>query len=316
MKRFLQRKNTRMYHVWLRSFMVCLCLALAGVSTWGQDKNYTFSGGTGTENDPYLIKTVGDLKNMAEAVNQGTSDNTYNEKHYKLTADLTLSPDDVASWEPIGPIQYFFTGSFDGDGHTISGFNVTHEITSDRDIFGFFGHIENGAIIQNFNLVGEVKITKSATDSHQHPVHSFGGICAEMDGASIINCTFSGKLNVEISVGSTLPKGIAGICGMVEGKGGNITNCSNSSEIIISMENISNTRDLPIVFGGVIGYSYPGLYISNCYNTGDIKVNMEGNNIMGVFLGGISGQINDGSDYTKIGYCYNEGNITVSGSNI
>lgn len=314
-KRFLQRKNTRMYHVWLRSFMVCLCLALAGVSAWGQDGSYTFSGGTGTENDPYLISSVKDLKNMAEAVNQGTSDNTYNEKHYKLTADLTLSPDDVASWEPIGPIQYFFTGSFDGDGHTISGFNVTHEITSDRDIFGFFGHIENGAIIQNFNLVGEVEITKSATDSHQHPVHSFGGICAEMDGASIINCTFSGKLNVEISVGSTLPKGIAGICGMVEGKGGNITNCSNSSEIIISMKNISNTRDLPILFGGVIGYSYPGLYISNCYNTGDIKVNMVGNNIMGVFLGGISGQINNGSDYTKIGYCYNEGNITVSGSN-
>lgn len=37
MKRFLQRKNTWMYHVWLRSFMVCLCLALAGVSAWGQD---------------------------------------------------------------------------------------------------------------------------------------------------------------------------------------------------------------------------------------------------------------------------------------
>ena len=40
MKRFLQRKNTRMYHVWLRSFMVCLCLALAGVSAWGQDNKY------------------------------------------------------------------------------------------------------------------------------------------------------------------------------------------------------------------------------------------------------------------------------------
>ena len=37
MKRFLQQKNTRMYHVWLRSFIVCLCLALAGVSAWGQE---------------------------------------------------------------------------------------------------------------------------------------------------------------------------------------------------------------------------------------------------------------------------------------
>ena len=40
MKRFLQRKNTWMNHVWLRSFMVCLCLALAGVSAWGQDNKY------------------------------------------------------------------------------------------------------------------------------------------------------------------------------------------------------------------------------------------------------------------------------------
>lgn len=37
MKRFLQWKNIWMYHVWLRSFMVCLCLVLAGVSAWGQD---------------------------------------------------------------------------------------------------------------------------------------------------------------------------------------------------------------------------------------------------------------------------------------
>ena len=314
-KNFLQRSNKRIRQVGLRSLMVCLCLALSGLSAWGQDGTYTFSGGTGVKDDPYLISTVEDLKNMAEAVNQGTASSTYNEKHYKLTKDLTLTPEDVDSWEPIGPIQYFFTGSFDGDGHTISGFNVTHEITSDRDIFGFFGHIENDAIIQNFNLVGDVEIKKTATDNYQYPVHSFGGICAEMDGASIINCTFNGKLNVEISVGSTLPKGIAGICGKVDNKGGYITNCSNFSEIIISMENISNTRDLPIAFGGIIGYSSTGLSILNCYNTGNIKVNMVKNNIMGVFLGGISGQVDNWADYVKIGYCYNVGNITVSGSN-
>ena len=49
MKRFLQWKNIWMYHVWLRSFMVCLCLALAGVSAWGQDGfgDFDVTGETG-----------------------------------------------------------------------------------------------------------------------------------------------------------------------------------------------------------------------------------------------------------------------------
>lgn len=45
---------------------------------------------------------------MAEAVKQGTSSNIYNKKHYKLTTNLALTSDVVASWEPIVPSQYFF----------------------------------------------------------------------------------------------------------------------------------------------------------------------------------------------------------------
>ena len=57
MKRFLQRKNTRMYHVWLRSLMVCLCLALAGVSAWGQE---TKPEGQGTIDVPYKLDSKED----------------------------------------------------------------------------------------------------------------------------------------------------------------------------------------------------------------------------------------------------------------
>lgn len=53
MKRFLQQKNTRMYHVWLRSFIVCLCLALAGVSAWGQNNFGDFDVSGETTNAAY-----------------------------------------------------------------------------------------------------------------------------------------------------------------------------------------------------------------------------------------------------------------------
>lgn len=61
MKRFLQQKNTRMYHVWLRSFIVCLCLALAGVSAWGQEYgNFEVTGENVTyENGILTISSSG-----------------------------------------------------------------------------------------------------------------------------------------------------------------------------------------------------------------------------------------------------------------
>ncbi|HIX21154.1 MAG TPA: hypothetical protein H9984_02190 [Candidatus Parabacteroides faecavium] len=53
MKRFLQWKNIWMYHVWLRSFMVCLCLALSGLSAWGQNNFGDFDVSGETTNAAY-----------------------------------------------------------------------------------------------------------------------------------------------------------------------------------------------------------------------------------------------------------------------
>lgn len=86
MKRFLQRKNTRMYHVWLRSFMVCLCLALAGVSAWGETVE---------------IRTADELYGFAEAVKTNPSLNAIlmenivvNEGVLKEDGQPQILPDD------------------------------------------------------------------------------------------------------------------------------------------------------------------------------------------------------------------------------
>lgn len=64
---------------------------------------------------------------------------------YKLVSDITLTSD----WAPIGDDQNRFTGTFDGNGKTISGLKF---IEKSRDGAGFIG-VSEGAIIENLKLV-------------------------------------------------------------------------------------------------------------------------------------------------------------------
>src|SRR5512136_2453117 len=86
-----------------------------------------YSGGSGTAKDPYQIATAADL------IALGETPADY-DKHFILTADIDLDPNlpggkafDKAVIKPVGegPLNIieeppFFTGIFDGDGHTIS----------------------------------------------------------------------------------------------------------------------------------------------------------------------------------------------------
>lgn len=311
MKRFLQRENTRMYHVWLRSFMVCLCLALAGVSAWGQDGTYTFNGGTGVKDDPYLISTVTDLKNMAEAVNQGTSSNTYNKKHYKLTTNLTLSPDDVASWEPIGPVHFAFSGSFDGGGNIISGFDVSHTITEQNKPFGFFGTISENAIIKNLKVCGNINIVMDDNASSC----IVGGICGRSEGL-IEKCVYGGEIKVSSNVEKeTGENAVGGICGRLD-TGGKIKGCSNESGINVELDKYRVNSLLGFNSGGVVGIIIGASCIEDCFNTGCIILNIENNEIISACVGGIIGySVSQYDDTPSISNCYNEGKITVKGAN-
>ena len=80
--------------------------------------------GNGTEKRPYKIETGEDLALLAQKVNAGTD---YAEKFFELTADIDLGSQ---AWTPIGTFtsdeegnetHYPFSGTFNGNGHTVSG---------------------------------------------------------------------------------------------------------------------------------------------------------------------------------------------------
>ncbi|MBP5341476.1 MAG: chitobiase/beta-hexosaminidase C-terminal domain-containing protein [Bacteroidales bacterium] len=76
--------------------------------TQSETASMVLKNGEGTPGDPYLIYSVSDLANFVENVNNGTTAADC----YKLRADLSASG--------IAAVTTAFTGTFDGDGHTIS----------------------------------------------------------------------------------------------------------------------------------------------------------------------------------------------------
>ncbi|MBR5011403.1 MAG: hypothetical protein IKY12_02485, partial [Clostridia bacterium] len=94
---------------------------------------------------------------------------------YALTADITLPE---SGQKAIGTVENPFTGTFDGDGYTVSGLNMTAP-DSTGTVAGLFGKID-GATVKNLTVEGSVNTTATYV----------GGIVAwSVNSSSILNCT-------------------------------------------------------------------------------------------------------------------------------
>ena len=84
----------------------------------------SFSGGSGTEEDPYLISTAEDMWELSNDCNSGSKyEKKYASKYFKMTEDIDLGCSAAKQWIPIGNYdgRVYFSGDFNGDGHTITG---------------------------------------------------------------------------------------------------------------------------------------------------------------------------------------------------
>ena len=88
----------------------------------------SYAGGKGTKEDPYLISTDLQLAKLANDVNTGSSKVMKSGEYFKLTKDIDLKH---GIWTPIGSTKCtkgnsdrYFSGIFDGDGHTIRNMHI------------------------------------------------------------------------------------------------------------------------------------------------------------------------------------------------
>lgn len=234
-----------------------------------------FNSGSGTEDDPFLIYTQGELQKFNEYTRQFSTSNDTKGKYYALAKNITLSDD----WKPL---RYFY-GHFDGRGYTI--YNLKIRVYED-DFYGphgFFDRLDSaGSTVKNLTIDG-VEFVSAINYS------SFGAISGEIVGNVIIdNCTVQGIYTINAE-GDAPVGGLIGTAGTAT-----ITNCINKSNIKYSSETGKPKM------GGIAGNA--GNSYVNCKNYGDITNNGIGGGAAGIVWITSNGEIEG---------CVNEGNITV-----
>lgn len=260
-------------------------MAFTASAAWEGGVSATFTGGTGTEADPYLIGSATDLALIAKMTNEDA--NTCDGLYFKQITDIDLAE---INWIPIGSYANkteIFKGHYDGDGHTISGLKV--EV--DGAYTGLFGRIV-GATVKNLNVKGSLVTSTLAGKS----VYAGGIVAYGIDGVKIINCTS----DVERVSGTTS----GGIVGRLQNSTANVDWC----ELIgcFAYGNIEGLDVKDTFAGGVIGVA-GATYVKYCGNFGDVKGGACTN--MAV-TGGIIGCQGASDNTTHISNCFNLGKVT------
>lgn len=224
--------------------------------------------------DTYEISNAGMMFWFASLVN---NDSTYAEFSSQNASAKGVLVKDIdlegREWKPI----MNFSGSFDGQGHSISRF----KITSTTDNCGLFGTASG--IISDFTLNGYIRLSADGD--------KIGGIVGVADGATVKNVTS----NVNIFNTVRVVKHIGGVIGCVDNNETVVEKCVYTGTL--------NVKDSYDCIGGIVGYSNAGVRIKDCANRGSVSASKDG-----AYVGGILGYVNNTNPTLKD--CYNYGNVS------
>ena len=201
-----------------------------------------------------VINSAADLAAFRDSVNSG---NDYAGRTVVLGDNIDLSLQDK-NWTPIGTgtrsgsgyTGNAFKGTFDGNGHTISGLTINTTANDADAAYGLFGVID-GATVKDLTLA-DVHITVN------------GGECVGGVVGLMVNNSTVSNIEMDVASGITAVRGLGGIVGRMT-VSGTIENCVNEASIDGSGANV----------GGIVGAAYytavgSEMYITNCKNYGAV----------------------------------------------
>ena len=264
------------------------------IPKWSGKVAESFAGGSGTEENPYLISNGEQLALMAQEGNKhpnsGSNVLEYNGIFFRLTSDIDL---DNKEWMPIGNgiSKGKFAGSFDGDGHRIYNLKVHDE--SGKMYIGLFGDSRPSAetYIKNLTIVNPDLYSNNTTASNVSAVVGYAH-----QNLTIENCkVIGGKIEGGKNAGAIMGNGqVANIV---------IKNCEVTDMEVRTGANIgANT-------GGIVGLINNNLKVIACSFDGKISGSSG-------ILGGIVGATNNKSNsviFQNILGCYSNVDYDVSG---
>lgn len=243
-----------------------------------------FSGGSGTEYHPYLISTISHLNGIGH-------NPRLMECCFMLIGGIDLRGVDFFI---IGDSMYPFSGTFDGNGKTISNFTYKFRGLNNTGLFGVVvgevkglclrdPSIEVGNGRNTGSLIGQIGAKGSVSDCYVEggtvsgDTH-VGGLAGQSSG-TVTKCYSSAKVSGDWAIG-----------GLVGRNHGSISKCYATG-------NVSVPRGYPNV-GGLVGYNCGRGKVTDCYATGSVSGDL--------CVGGLVGN----SDFGTVTNCYSTGSIS------
>jgi len=281
----------------------------------------------------FTLTTAEQLAGLAQLVNGG---NNFSGKTIKLGANIVLNdtanykdwensretrPSNIwiaiGTYNPSASLANSFSGTFDGNGHVVSGVYISNYSS---DYQGLFGYVGSGGTIKNLGVTasfiyggsfvgGLVGVSNRSTITDCYTTgtvkgynHNVGGLVGKNEGSTVTNCYTTGNVQGDGGlVGSN--EGTIKNCyatGKVHGAGGLVGSNKKGGTIVDSYAtgNVQGSGSYSNA-GGLAG-SNSGA-IKNCYATGEVQ----GHNV-----GGLVGS----NEWGTITGCYATGD--VNGSNV
>ena len=206
-------------------------------------------GADGSEEHPYIITTTEGLDLLATLVNSGYSVYEFYNKYFKLgdniiydSNDLTIDNDGNgegdSNYMPIGggSSTTQFHGTFDGDGHTISGIRIYNPTQNNQGVFGALGSNKSYCpVVKNLTL-SNVFITG---------LQYVGGIAGNMSYSLITNCHVTNTVSIQTM--QNYGGGIVSRCT----KGSTVSYCTSAATV--TPPNDGRTHR---AIGGIVGSNY------------------------------------------------------------
>ena len=225
---------------------VSLALCLAMIMAWipggaaGAANGAPFAGGSGTEDDPYLVSTLDQLKAVAD----------YPDKYFLQTADISMNGGHSMSK------QVDLTGTYDGGGHAITAYNGTSSN-------GFAIFRSNSGTIRNLGISGGAYTNERETIP-EGPI----GLLVGRNSGTIENCYAAVTSSIKYTLADEDAGRTAELCtgGLAGVNSGTIRNCYATGSIQLWASGYKYGK-FSHYMGGIAGANETEGHIENCYSS-------------------------------------------------
>lgn len=266
----------------MKNFQVLSAVVM--VCFFAQAASGKYDGGTGTEADPYQIRTAAQMNFI------GLNPEDW-DKYFMLTDDIDLSAYTGTQYNIIGTsLSDPFTGIFDGGGHAIC--NLTYTSGDAPGAVGLFGWT-NTATLRNLKIEQidlDIQYIGPGVSS------ACGGLVGRLRYGTVENCTVSGSIEMNSTEGTVY---VGGLIGMMD-FGGSLSDCGSTVSISAAALDTRNC-----CAAGLVGYWEGGGTLNDCHSSGSVA----GFSSRTCYAAGLAGYIREA---VVISDCTTSGSVEAS----